>query len=255
MNSIKKGFDKLKYLFLTAIIVLLYYGLSQSSLARHYLGNPEALRSLILSFGILAPLLVISLQAFQTAVSIIPSEITTIIAGFAFGPALGLLYSLIGTFIGSALIFLVSRKFGTKIALHLFEKKEMVNFNLFFRQKGLWALFLARVAPLFPNDLVSFTAGLTGIGFWQFSLVSTLGFLAEMIILVFFGAGLMAGQVTASIFFFGVLVGLLVLMYIFKQKIRKIIIKDTRLLEKEGVIIEEAVEKEFKKIEKEFKKI
>lgn len=249
MNNFKKWFGRLKYLLIVVGVIMLYYGLSQSSLARHYLGNPEALRNLILGFGVLAPLMLISLQAFQTMISIFPSEITTIIAGFAFGPALGLLYSLIGTFIGSALIFLVSRKFGTKIALHLFEKKEMVHFYLFFRQKGLWALFLARVAPLFPNDLVSFTAGLTGIGFWQFSLVSTLGFLAEMIILVFFGAGLMAGQVNASILFFGFLVSLLILMFLFRQKIRKIIIKDIHKLEKEGIIITDAVEKEFKKIE------
>lgn len=248
MTHIKKKRHKLKYILIIVILVLFYYLISQSSLVEHYAKNPGLLRDLILNVGYLAPAILILLQIIQTTISIIPSQVTTVVAGFVFGPILGLLYSLIGAFFGSALIFLISRKYGKKLALKLFEKKDIVHFNLFLRQKKAWALFLSRVSPLFPNDIVSFTAGLTDIKFWKFNLASMLGFVVQMIILVFFGAELINGKISIPLLIFSFLVSLSVVILIFKHKIRKLIIKDFHQLEKEGQIIEQAIEREFREI-------
>ena len=132
---IKKGHHKLKYLLFLILAILLYYLITESKAVQYYLANPELLKSLILSFGILAPIAIILLQTFQTTISIIPSQITTIVAGFVFGPVLGLVYSLIGAFFGSMIIFVVGRKYGKELALKLFGKKEMVHFHIFFKQK------------------------------------------------------------------------------------------------------------------------
>ena len=157
--------------FLFLIVILgVYLILAKSETAQHYLANPETLKIFLLGFGILAPIAIIFLQAFQTTISIIPSQLTTILAGFVFGPFLGVLYSIIGAFLGSAFVFMISRKYGKKLALRFFEKKEIVHFNILFKQKKWVALFLARIAPIFPNDLVSFTAGLTDIKFKNFNI-------------------------------------------------------------------------------------
>ena len=225
-----------------------FYLISKSVLMKNFFTNPEALRSFILSFGILAPLAVIFLQLFQTAISIIPSEITTIAAGFIFGPFLGALYNVIGTFLGSYLVFFAARRFGKKGVELFFKKKDVVHFNLFFKQRGLWALFAARVAPFFPNDVISFAAGLTDVGAWQFNLVSTLGYLVEIVLLTFFGAELSRGKVSIPVVVIGIFIIALLLVSLFQQKIRKILIKDLSLLEKEGKDAERFIEKEFRKI-------
>jgi uncharacterized membrane protein YdjX (TVP38/TMEM64 family) len=245
---IEKRAHKLKYFLLLILIILAYILFVESPVVKQYLANPESLKNLILGFGILAPIAIIILQTFQTTISVIPSQITTIIAGFIFGPILGLVYSLIGAFFGSMIIFLTGRKYGKKLALRLFSKKEIVHFNIFFRQKKLWSLFLARITPIFPNDLVSFTAGLTTIKLRQFNWVSTLGFIVQMIILTYFGSELAAGKVSASMIIITIVVSSLLLVVIFKNKIKKLLIEGLHILEKEEKLLEKEIEKEFKKI-------
>ncbi len=248
MNDIKERAFKLKYFLIIIIFISLYYLATSSTLVQHYLDNPGLLRSAILSFGIFAPIAIILLQTFQTTISIIPSQITTIIAGFIFGPVLGLTYSLIGAFVGSAIIFLISQKYGKIIAHKLFNKKDLVHFNLFFKKKKTWALFVARITPIFPNDIVSFAAGLTSLKFWKFCLVSTFGFVIQMIILVYFGAGIVSGQPNFVLYSFRFLMGALIIALLFRQKVRKMLIKDIHKLERGGIVIEKAIEREFKKI-------
>jgi len=235
---------RIRYLLIIITIILVLYGLSESEILKHYLSNPEIMKSAILSLGILGPLAIILLQTFQTTISVIPSQLTTVVAGFAFGPFLGLIYSLIGAFLGSSLVFLISRKYGEKIALKLFEKKDMVHFHVFFKDKKFWALFLTRILPIFPNDMVSFTAALTGMKFRKFSIFSTLGFFIQMLILTYFGSELSRGKVSVFLLLITLVVGLLLLALLFKKRIKRILIKDIHSLEKEGKL----VEKEFKKL-------
>lgn len=241
----KKIVRRIRLVIILAAIVLLYYFAAETTFVQHYLAEPESLRQLILGVGILAPLAVIVLQIFQTTISIIPSQLTTIMAGFIFGPYLGLLYSLLGAFLGSALIFTISRKFGKGIASRLFEKKDLVHFNLLFRRKRLWALFLARIAPLFPNDLVSFAAGLTTVPSFYFNIISSLGFIVQMFILTYFGAELSTGSVSLPLLVVTILVSALFMVLVFRRQIKRVIIKDIHLLEKEGKSVEKAIEKEF----------
>ena len=230
---IKKRHHRLRWIILILMLVAFYFLASESTIVKHYLSNPESLKNLILGFGILAPLAIIILQFSQTTISIIPSQITTIVAGFILGPSLGLFYSLIGAFFGSMFVFLLARKYGKKLALKFFEKKDLIHFNLFFRKKKLWTLFLARITPLFPNDLVSFCAGLTKIKLKNFNTISSVGFVVQMIILTYFGSELATGKISFSLIIISIIVTLLLLVAVFEKKIKKVIIKDFHKLEKE----------------------
>lgn len=221
-----------KLLLILALIGLLFFAIARSDLVRNSLADPGSLRSFILSFGILAPLGLILLQAFQTTISIIPSQLTTILAGFIFGPLWGLIYSLIGAFLGSLLIFSLARRYGRKIASFFFTEEEVVHFILFFKERKLLALFMARIAPLFPNDLVSSAAALTDISLFHFNLVSTAGFMVQMILLTYFGAELREGSVTLPLQIITVAVSFLLFLFLFKEKIHKILIHDLHLLKR-----------------------
>lgn len=246
--GLKKKVFKIKYVILLALVLLLYYGITRSALVQSYLQNPASLQEVILRFGLLAPLLIILLQIVQAIISIFPSQLTTIAAGFIFGPVLGLLYSLIGATIGSAVVFGLSKRYGKKLALKLFEKKDLVHFNLFFHRRKEWSIVTARMMPLFPNDIVSFAAGLTPIRTRLFLVMSTLGFIGQMILLVYFGAGLTTGQPKYVIYIARILIAFMLMAVLFRRAIKRILIKDIHKLEKEGKNIEKVMETEFKKI-------
>jgi uncharacterized membrane protein YdjX (TVP38/TMEM64 family) len=240
---------KVRVLLLLAIpISLLYVLVSKSTAVQGYLSNPDTLKQLLLSFGILAPLAIIFIQAFQGLVSIFPSQITTIVSGFIFGPIFGLIYSLIGATLGSFIAFFISRRYGKSVALKIFTKRNLVHFNMFFKEKKLAALFVARIIPLFPNDLISFAAGLTNIKWRDFIFVSTTGFIFQMIILTYFGAELATGTVSVPVIVIAIVLVLLLVVVLFRNKIKEILIEDLCELKKEGKKIEEAIEKEFKSL-------
>jgi len=243
----KKESIWIKLLLIIIIVGVLFFVISQSALVRNSFKDPEALRSFILSFGILAPIGLIVLQIFQTTISIIPSQLTTILAGYIFGPLWGLVYSLIGAFLGSLLIFSLARKYGLKIASFFFTEEEIVHFILFFKQKKLVALFMARIAPLFPNDLVSSAAALTDISVLHFNLVSTAGFMVQMILLAFFGAELREGSVTFPLQLITFVISFLLFLFLFKEKIHKLLIHDLKLLEKSEMTIRKVLWKDFRK--------
>lgn len=244
----KKEGRWIKLLLVLIILGILFFVISQSALMRNFFKDPEALHSFILSLGVLAPLGLIFLQMFQTTISIIPSQLTTILAGYVFGPLWGLVYSLIGAFLGSFLIFLLARKFGGKIASFFFSEEEIVHFILFFKQKKLLALFLARIAPLFPNDLVSSAAALTDISVLHFNLVSTAGFMVQMVLLTFFGAELREGSITLPLQIITITISFLLFLFLFKEKIHKILIHDLKLLEKSEMTLRKVLRRDVRKI-------
>jgi len=138
-------------------------------------------------------------------------------------------------------VFIAARYYGKSLASRFFEKKEIVHFNSIFREKGMWGLFLVRVAPIFPDDVVSFTAGLTTMKLWMFNVVSTIGFAVTMVIYSVFGSELSSGVFGGRIIVLTIIVVGICLAGLFKNQIKKMLIKDWYRLEKE-------VEKEFKKI-------
>lgn len=229
---IKKRHHRARFIIFIVILIALYFFATTSPFVKQYIDNPELLKKIILGFGILAPLAIIVLQFFQTTISIIPSQITTIVAGFIFGPIFGVLYSLIGAFFGSMFIFILARKYGRKLASKLFETKDLSHFNKLFKRNRLRVLFLARMAPIFPNDLVSFGAGMTRIKLRNFNIVSSIGFVFQMVILSYFGSELATGKISLPLIIISVMVSLLFLIAVFEKQIKKFLINDWHKVKK-----------------------
>src|SRR4029453_2386831 len=70
------------------------------------------LKQTLRQWGILAPLLFISLQALQVIIAPIPGEVTGILGGYVFGEWTGLIYSTVGLTAGSVVTFGVGRWLG-----------------------------------------------------------------------------------------------------------------------------------------------
>ncbi len=194
-------------IILLAILLLFYFLPDMTQLAKY--ADPYQLRVFIRKFGFLAPLVLIFLQTLQASFSVLPFYGVTIASGFVFGAFWGLIYALIGSFIGSAIAFLLARKYGINVLNKFVRKKDIVKFQHFFEGREGKALLLARFLPLFPNNVVSFTAGLTKMGFKQFNIISTIGFLFQILALTYFGDALSTGTVNWTI------VGMIVLLVLF----------------------------------------
>jgi uncharacterized membrane protein YdjX (TVP38/TMEM64 family) len=155
--------------FLIVIFYLLYS-------IKHILLDKEIVRDFIASTGAYAPLVLIGLQLFQTIVPFVPGGIITMSGGYLFGVFKGTLYSLIGIFLGSLIVFQIARTFGRP----LFDKKKDTAFykdiNAASKKYGFIFLLLTRMMPFFPHNILSYALGTTDIPRVKFVLATIIGF-------------------------------------------------------------------------------
>jgi uncharacterized membrane protein YdjX (TVP38/TMEM64 family) len=81
---------------------------------RHFafLSSAQALREFIGGYGILAPIVLVVLQAVQVVAAPIPGQVLAVVAGYLFGAWWGTVYNMIGITIGSTVAFWLSRRYG-----------------------------------------------------------------------------------------------------------------------------------------------
>jgi uncharacterized membrane protein YdjX (TVP38/TMEM64 family) len=152
--------------------------------------NPDEARRLIISAGVWGPIIFILMQVAQVLIAPIPGQVVGLIGGYLFGPFLGLLYTTIGAAIGFTLIFFLSRKLGRPFVERFANKKVLDKFDHLTKDKGVWVFFFIFLLPAFPDDIISFIAGLTTIRIRTLVLISLAGRLPGYIVLSFTGNGL-----------------------------------------------------------------
>ncbi len=215
--------------------------------------NPEAVKAFLTSFGYFAPLILILIQMLQVIIFVIPGPVFTISGGYVFGPLLGSVYSLIGTLLGSILVFILARKYGRPWVENLVNQKDLHHFDAYFKKKGKLALLITRTIPvLFPNDVVSFAAGLTPLTLRSYFFISLIGFIPNLFLLNFFGDNLSNNMNPTTIIILAAL-GVIILAYFARHKIKKLCIKAIYEFEEELKSVEEKSLNEVKIIEKEVK--
>ena len=226
--------------------------------------NPDEIRTFIEGFGIFGPLVFIFFQFLQVIIFFVPGAVFTIAGGYLFGTFVGTVYSIIGTMIGSILVFLVSRKYGRPFVEKIVHRKELQHFDAFFKKRGKISIVITRMVPvIFPNDAVSMAAGITPIKFRDYVLYSIIGFIPHLFLLNYFGVEL-TKEFNPSTVIILTLVGLSGMAYIFRHPIKVFFIKEIRELEadlrkveevsvKEVAVIEEAVEREYDEVVEEIK--
>ena len=195
--------------------------------------NPEKIQDKLLEFGIYAPLILITIQFILAIISILPSPLFSIAGGYVFGPFYGTLYSLIGMLLGSLVVFLVAKKFGRNFVEKLVDKRELHHFDIFFKKKGKLVFIFADYMSIFPRDTISLCAGLTKINKSQFIIISIIGYLPPLIILNYFGSQLSKNIFDYRIILAGIIIIVSIILYIFRHKIKGLIVKEIKIFEGE----------------------
>lgn len=179
----------------------------------------ENLRAYIESFGALAPLAFISIQAFQVVFAPIPGELTGAVGGFIFGVWPNVIYSTIGLSIGSLLAFLAARIIGLPLVKLVVSHKNLERFDFLTHRKGILVALAFFTIPGFPKDILSYILGLSPMSYLTFFLVSSLGRVPGTIMLSYSGAAVYDENWTLLITLTIVCAILISLFYFLRERI------------------------------------
>ena len=141
------------------------------------------------SLGFWGPLVFIAGYALAT-VAFIPGSLLTLAAGAIFGLLEGTIYVFVGATIGSALAFLVARyvaRQSVERRLQSYPKFEIVDQAV--AREGLKIVFLLRLSPAFPYNLLNYALGLTSVRFRDY-FIASLGMIPATFLYVYYGKAL-----------------------------------------------------------------
>lgn len=123
--------------------------------------DPQQFQAWVDGFGVWGKLVFVGVVFLQVIVALIPGEPIELMAGYIFGMWEGTLLSMAGILLGSAVVFLLVRRFGPKFAEVFFPQKELKRLNFLKNPKKSGVLaFILMTVPGTPKDLLSYFAGL-----------------------------------------------------------------------------------------------
>ncbi len=129
------------------------------------------------------------------AVAFVPGSLLTLAAGAIFGLSTGSLYVFIAAVLGSSAAFLVSRHLARAvIEQRLAGNARFVAIDRAVSAQGRKIVFLLRLSPVFPFNLLNYALGLTKVRFVDY-LIASVGMIPGTLLYVYYGK--LAGDVAA----------------------------------------------------------
>jgi uncharacterized membrane protein YdjX (TVP38/TMEM64 family) len=120
-------------------------------------------------------------------VAFVPGSILTIAAGAMFGLARGTALVLVAATLGAAAAFLVSRYLARPLVeRRLAGNRRFAAIDRAVGHEGRKIVFLLRLSPVFPFNLLNYALGLTGVRFSDYVLASV-GMLPGTLLYVYYG--------------------------------------------------------------------
>ena len=122
-------------------------------------------------------------------VLVVPVSILTLAAGYLFGLPLGVVLASVGTVLGASGALLVGRFFVREwIAKRIADLPRFQALDQATRHEGFLIVFLSRLSPLFPFNLINYGLALTSVRFRDYFVASWLGMLPITILYTYVGS-------------------------------------------------------------------
>jgi len=167
--TIKKIAFPIVVLLIAALVVVMRKDYDFISL----FNDMEALKEYILSFGNLAPFIFGVIQFLQVIISPIPGNITTLAGGAIFGFWPCILISSISIILGSIAAFSLARIFGRPFVEWIVGRERVAEHLDALTNNTKIIFVLIILLPFFPDDIICFVAGVSGMS-WGFFLLTML---------------------------------------------------------------------------------
>ncbi|MFN2287193.1 MAG: TVP38/TMEM64 family protein [Chromatocurvus sp.] len=209
---------KLTALAAVVLLVLLLWALLRDQ------GMPSTLSASAIAewlngLGYRGPLLLAAMMVIAVVVAPIPTLPISAASGLAFGIAGGSLVAVTGALAGAMIAFQTARLLGRDVVCrHLPGNPLFANHH---SQRVLfWGILLTRLVPVFSFALVSYAAGITSIGAWQFALATFVGMLPMTLVFTGLGHTLEVHPVLTVTAAVALLLAMSVLPYYLKRYLR-----------------------------------
>ncbi|MGL5314491.1 MAG: TVP38/TMEM64 family protein [Peptostreptococcaceae bacterium] len=160
----------------------------------------DDIKGYIDSYGRMGPVVYIIMFSL-VPLTLFPDSLLAISGGLAFGFINGYIYTTIGALIGGSISFYISRKLG-RDAVKKITKEKLDYIEQIINERGFFIIFLLRLIPLFPFDVISYGAGLTSITYKDFILATLIGTIPG--IAVFTNIGAQAVNLGSSSFYISI---------------------------------------------------
>ena len=144
--------------------------------------EPEVFRDWVDSYGIWSRLIFLGMVVLQVVVAFIPGEPIELAAGYAFGFWEGTVLTLAGFLLGSLLVYLLVRHFGTQLVEVFFSSEKIRSFSFLKNsEKTKTIAFLLMLIPGTPKDFLSYFAGLTQLSLKSWMMIVAIARLPSLV--------------------------------------------------------------------------
>lgn len=171
-------------LLLTVLLVLIGW--------RHGIfSSQQTFAAFIRSLGWMSIPVFIVVQAIQVVIPILPAAIGCSVGVIVYGAVWGFVYNYVGICAGSIIVFLLARTYGLPLVRRMTAKKQFDKYAKFLDcGKAFDRMFtIAIFAPVAPDDLLCYLAGLTPMSLRRFTAIILLG---KPLAIFLYSAGLTA---------------------------------------------------------------
>ena len=221
---------KAAFLILIVLIIPLVIYLTN----REFFSQFESIAHLenyIKSYGHLSGHIYIVFQILQVVICVIPGEVVQVAAGYLFGPFWGIIYALIGCFIGEAIAFLLARVLGQGFVRLFMSEEQFLKYHERLNSNRAYTLcFILYLIPGIPKDILCYVAGATEMGFLPFLVISMVARLPGLVGSIVMGSLVDSGRYVLAIVILGIACILAVLGFIYRNKLSDLMdrLKDKR---------------------------
>lgn len=199
-------------------LIALYFWLEKTNRLGIF-SSAEEFRHWLEQFGAWAPIVFLLLQVAQVVVAFIPGEVTGVAGGIMFGFWNGMMLNIFGITIGSLIAFAIARKFGRPAVVRLAGGSVIEKYLAVMERNSIWMLFLMFLLPFFPKDALCYVAGLTGLTWPVFLLISFAGRLPGQIVAPLVGSGIIVVPIWGWAIIAAASGGLVYLSFRYSEKI------------------------------------
>ncbi len=210
------------YLLISCIflLIIVFLFVNYGSKIISIVSNPDQFRKFLAAYGSMSVLVFILMQIIAVILAPIPSELLLIAGGYVFGAFFGFAYSIIGIFLGSFVVFFISRIFGYGLIKTLIPEKQFNRFAFLAKtRKYELGIFLLYLIPEIPKDILTYIVGLTPVNPLRFIMFSTLARIPCVIGSTYIGANLRQRNYIPIILILMVVGSFLIWAYLNREKI------------------------------------
>ncbi len=179
--------------------------------------DPQTFKAWIDSLGAWGEAAFVGIRTAQTVFKFIPAEPLEVGSGYAFGIWGGLFLCMLGTELGSAVILLLSQKYGMRFVSRFADSEKLKEFSFLQDNRKLRPLlFLIYFIPGAPKDLLTYFVAFTDIRLWEYLLITAVARVPSIITSTMCGAYFGEKNYLAAVLVYGatlLLSGLGVIVY------------------------------------------